>query len=161
MITLAPGAYTAIVSGAGNTSGIALFELFDAAPADSHIANISTRGRVEAGNGVMIGGFIIAGTQPAKVIARVIGPSLSNGGVVGTLDDPSLELYNSNGSQIFANDNWRSGQEAQIVASGLAPADERESAIVATLQPGNYTAIVHGVGGSTGVALVEVYNASP
>ena len=158
--TLAPGAYTAIVAGASGTDGIALFELYDAAPANARIGNISTRGKIEGGNNVMIGGFIVAGAQPSQVVIRVLGPSLGNNGVVGALADPALDLYNSNGSQIFTNDNWRSSQEQQIAASGLAPNDDRESAIIATLQPGNYTAIARGAQGSTGVGLIEVYNLS-
>jgi hypothetical protein len=105
----------------------------------------------------MIGGFIVGGTDPSKVIVRAIGPSLSAAGVAGALADPILELHNSDGSLIFQNDNWRSNQEEQIIASSVPPTDNMESAIVATLNPGAYTAIVRGAGDTTGVALVEVY----
>jgi len=112
---------------------------------------------VGAGNDVMIGGFIVGGTAPQKVIARAIGPSLTAAGVTGALADPILELHNSDGSLIFQNDNWRSDQETQIIATRIPPTDNAESAIVATLNPGAYTAIVRGANNSTGVALVEVY----
>ncbi len=92
------------------------------------------------------------------MIVRAIGPSLAASGVQDSLADPQLELYNADGSLIFGNDNWRSAQENQINASGVPPADERESAIVATLQPGSYTAMLRDAGQAGGVALVEVYN---
>ena len=143
------------------TKGIALFELYDvdatcdALPDRQHC---DARGKVESGNNIMIGGFIIGGTQPSQIIVRALGPSLAAGGIAGALSDPSLELYDGNGLQISTNDNWRSTQQQQIIASSLPPSDDRESAILATLQPGNYTAIVRGVGNATGVDLVEVYS---
>ncbi|MFL6594945.1 MAG: fibronectin type III domain-containing protein [Chthoniobacterales bacterium] len=155
--TLAPGAYTAILSGVGGTSGVALFELYDLDHGNSRIANISTRSKVGTGDSVMIGGFIVGGEQPAQVVVRALGPSLTSAGVAGALADPVLELYNSSGSRIFANDNWSAEQAEQIAATSLAPSDPRESAIVATLAPGAYTAIVRGAQNLTGVALVEVY----
>lgn len=159
--TLAPGTYTAIVSGVGGGKGIALFELYDCDPTSSRVGNISTRGRIETGDNIMIGGFIIGGNQPTQVVVRAIGPSLAASHIEGALADPTLELYNSSGSRIFANDNWRSEQAQQLIDSSLAPSDEHESAIIATLQPGSYTAIVRGAHGTMGVALVEVYNVSP
>jgi hypothetical protein len=159
--TLAPGAYTAVLSGADGGSGIALFELYDSTPGNARIGNISTRGNVKPGDDVMIGGFVIGGTQPTQVVVRAVGPSLVPYGISGALMDPKLELFNGNGSRIFTNDNWRSDQAGQISATSLAPTDDRESAIIATLQPGGYTAIVSGAQGSTGVGLVEVYNLSP
>jgi len=156
-LSLPPGNYTAVLQGANNSSGNALCELFDLAPANSTILNISTRGQVGSGDDVMIGGFIVGGTDPSKVIVRAIGPSLTAAGVAGALADPILELHNSDGSLIFQNDNWRSNQEEQIIASSVPPTDNMESAIVATLNPGAYTAIVRGAGDTTGVALVEVY----
>jgi hypothetical protein len=158
VVTLAPGAYTAVISGVGDGTGIALFEIFDADRPNARIANISTRGRVENGDNVMIGGFIIGGDQPSQVVVRALGPSLTEHGVAGALADPTLELYNDHGSRIFANDDWRSEQEAQIAASSLGPTDDREAAIIATLPPGNYTAIVRGAQDTTGVSLVEVYD---
>jgi hypothetical protein len=156
--TLPAGAYTAVVHSVNNISGVALFELYDLDPASSWISNISTRGKVETGDSVMIGGFIIGGDQPTTVIIRAIGPSLARSGIADALSDPTLELHNASGSLIYANDNWRTTQEAQILASTIPPSNDKESAIVATLNPGSYTAIVRGASNSTGVALVEVYN---
>lgn len=102
----------------------------------------------------MIGGFIISGVLSQKVVVRAIGPSLP---VPGKLAGPVLELHNGNGDLLEANDNWRSGHEAEIIAITIPPSNDLESAIVQTLAPGNYTAIVSGVNGTTGVALVEVY----
>ena len=121
---------------------------------DSKLANISTRGFVEPGNNVLIGGMIVLGQSPLRVIARAIGPSLP---LTGSLSDPTLELYDGAGTLLAANDNWRSDQEAEIIATGLPPSNNMESAIVRNLAPGNYTAIVRGVDDATGVALVEVY----
>jgi cysteine-rich secretory family protein len=150
-------AYTAIVRGANNTTGIALVEIYDLDAAGSaQLANISTRGRVETGDNVMIGGFIIAGEGSAKVIVRAIGPSL--GEIPGRLADPTLELVNSNGESLGANDNWRSDQESEILATQIAPANDAEAALVRTLAPGAYTAIVRGVQNSSGVAVVEAYH---
>ena len=102
----------------------------------------------------MIGGFIVGGTYPAKVIVRAIGPSLAQQGVSGALQDPTLELVDSQGN-IISNDNWRATQEAEVIATTVAPTNDNEAAIVATLVPGNYTAIVRGKDGTTGIALVE------
>lgn len=156
--TLQPGAYTAILRGLNGATGTALFELFDVDPNNSRIANISTRANVGTGDNVMIGGFIIGGDQQTRVMARAIGPSLTQYGVNGVLQDPVLELHDASGSLIVQNDDWRSDQEQAINGSGLAPSDDRESAILATLSPGNYTAIVRGKNETTGVALVEIYN---
>lgn len=156
--SLAPGSYTAVLRGVKGGTGVGLFELYDLDPANSRVSNISTRGNVETGDGAMIAGFIIGGSDPTKVIIRAIGPSLSANGVTGALRDPVLELHDADGSLIFSNDNWRSDQEKQIIDSTVPPTNNKESAIVATLNPGNYTAIVRGVGGTSGVALVEVYN---
>jgi hypothetical protein len=156
--TLAPGTYTAVVAGAGSSTGIALFEIYDVEQANSRLANISTRGRVEAGDNLMIGGFILGGDQPSQVVVRALGPSLTAHGIAGALANPILELFNDHGTRIYVNDDWRSEQAAQISAVSLAPSDERESAIIATLPPGNYTAIVRGTQNSTGVCLVEVYD---
>ena len=109
----------------------------------------------------MIGGFIIGGDQPTKVILRAIGPSLTPLGIADALVNPTLELFNGDGSLIDQNDNWRSDQEQEIIASTLAPADDRESAIIATLNPGSYTAVVRGAGNSTGIALFEIYLLTP
>lgn len=130
------------------------------------VRNISTRGRVDSGENVLIGGFIIGdgtGGGAIKVVVRAIGPSLSTKGVAGPLPDPVLTLHDANGAEIARNDNWkgdagRTSQQAEIEATGLAPASEAESALIAALAPGNYTGIVHGKDNSAGVALVEVYH---
>jgi hypothetical protein len=157
--TLPPGAYTAVVNDASNNPGVALFDFYDLDPASSQLVNLSTRGKVETEDRVMIGGFIIGGDQPTQVILRAIGPSLTHSGIPDALVDPTLELYNGDGALLFQNDNWRSDQEQQILASALAPSDERESAIIATLMP--YTAVVRGAGNSTGIALFEIYRLTP
>ena len=155
--TLSPGAYSAIVSGSGSTTGVALFELYDLDAATSRVANISTRSRVESGDKVMIGGFILGGTTSTNVIVRAIGPSLVPNGVSDALLDPTLEIYDSNGALLISNDNWRTDQEAAIVATTVPPTDDREAAIVSTLAPGAYSAVIQGASGATGVALFEVY----
>ena len=157
VFTVAPGAYTAVVRGKNNTSGVGLVEVYDLDErARAQLANISTRGRVDIGDNVMIGGFIL-GQNGARVLIRALGPSLAQAGVPGVLNDPTLRLFNADGEEIAANDNWRE-YEAEVQATGAPPADDRESAIVTTLAPSNYTALVAGAGGTTGVALIEVYN---
>lgn len=155
--TLPPGSYTAILRGADSSTGNALGELYDLDPGNSRVRNISTRGQVGIGDDILIGGFIVGGTSPSRVIMRAIGPSLAAAGITGALPDPILELHDSHGSLLFQNDNWRDTQEQQIIDTAVAPTDDQESAIVATLQPGAYTAIVRGANNGTGVALVEVY----
>jgi hypothetical protein len=147
--------YTAIVRGASGGTGVGLVEVYDLdRAANSSLANISSRGFVQTGDDVMIGGFILTGTGTRKVIVRAIGPSLP---VAGALADPTLELVNANGVTMASNDNWRSDQEAEIIASTVAPTNDLESAIVATLPPAAHTAILRGKNGMTGVALVEVF----
>lgn len=124
----------------------------------NRLANISTRARVGTGESAQIGGFIITGASPKQVIVRAIGPSLAAAGVSGTLANPALALHDAAGGRIALNDNWRDAQEAEIIASGIPPADQREAAIVATLAPGAYTAVVSGDAGTEGVALVEIYD---
>jgi hypothetical protein len=161
VIGLDPGNYTAIVAGKNGATGIGLVEVYDLGTAsldisgNARLAQISTRGTVLSGNNVMIGGFIISG-QTTRVIVRAIGPEL-NGVVPGALQDPTLELHDGNGALLVSNDNWRSTQEQEIIATGVPPTNDLESAIVANLNPGSYTAIVLGKGNTTGVALVEVY----
>jgi hypothetical protein len=165
---LPPGRYTAIVRGINNTVGVALVEAYDLNPIlHSLLGNISTRGFVETGNDVMIGGFIVQGTQPTNLIIRAIGPELGQYNVPDFLANPTLELYNGNGNLIGRNDDWQhtiiggiitSSQVQAIQNSGHAPTDPNESAIIANLRPGNYTAVVRGVNNTTGVALVEVYD---
>jgi hypothetical protein len=162
---LPPGSYTAAVSGKSGTTGNALVEVYDLTPASSSkLANISTRSFVEQGEQVMIGGLIIGGGEgtdgagSARVVLRGIGPSLAQQGVTGALQDPELLLFDGNGTVIQANDNWRQTQQNEIQALNLAPTDDREAALVASLPRGNYTAIARGRDGTTGVALVEAYN---
>jgi hypothetical protein len=156
--TLAPGDYTAILRGKNGTTGVGLVEIYDLAPdSNSRLANISTRGFVQTGENVLIAGFILGdGTASERVIIRAIGPSLT--GVANVLADPTLALHDSNGTLLMFDDNWKNVQQAEIQATGLAPTNDLESAIVATLPPGNYTAIVAGKNGGTGVALAEVYD---
>ncbi len=123
----------------------------------SRLSNISTRLDVQTGNNVLIGGFIVTGTQPKEVIVRAIGPTLGMFGVSGALADPVLELHEPDGT-VITNDNWKDTQESAITATNLAPSNDLESAIVATLDPGLYTAIVTGNNSTTGVALVEAYD---
>lgn len=156
--TLQPGSYTAIVRGTDGVQGLGLVEVYDVQQGtDSKLVNISTRGRVQIGNKVMIGGFILGGSsENTKIMVRAIGPSLTQQGVSGALADPLLELRDATGTLIAQNDDWMTDEQA-ISSTGLAPSDSHESAIAQTLQPGNYTAIVRGKDNLTGVALVEVY----
>ena len=157
--TLDPGSYTAILRGKNNTTGVGLVEVYDLQPTvDSRLANISTRAFVEAGDNVLIGGIIGGGngSQP-RVLIRAIGPSLTGAGIANALQNPFLELHDSNGTLIASNDNWQSDQQVEIEATGLAPTNAQESAILTTLLPTTYTAIVRGVNDTSGIGLVEVY----
>ena len=155
--TLDPDAYTAILRGRDEAIGVGLVEVYDLEQRpDSKLANISTRGFVGSGEDVLIGGFIVGPTT--KVVVRALGPSLGAGGVEGALQDPALDLVNANGEVMRTNDNWKGTQRAEIEAIGIQPSDDRESTLIATLTAGNYTAVVRGIGGNTGVGLVEVYN---
>jgi len=159
--TLAPGSYTAILGGNGGSTGIGVVEVYDLDQnANSKLANIASRGFVDIGDNVMIGGLIVgpADGASAKVVVRAMGPSLESFGIAGALQDPTLDLVNSNGVVLRANNNWQDSQQAEIEATGLQPGDIRESTLIEMLAPGNYTAIVRGAGNTTGVGLVEVYN---
>jgi predicted Zn-dependent protease len=167
-VTLSPGAYTAIVQGFSDSTqaastGIGLVELYDLHLNASRAGNISSRGQVLTGQNVLIAGFIVGGTQSKQVVVRAIGPSLATAGVVNPLADPTLELRNANGDLVQSNNNWQQqNPNAQTISDrGLAPTQPRESALLATLNPGSYTAIVRGVANDTGTALVEVYDESP
>jgi hypothetical protein len=165
---LQPGNYTAIVRGVNDTTGVALVEVYDFNPGvSSTLGNISTRSFVQIGEHVMIGGFIVQGSGLKSVIIRAIGPELTQFGITDALANPKLELYNGAGVLIASNDNWQStiiggiitrNQVSDIQDSGHAPTEANESAIIADLPPGNYTAIVRGVNNTIGVALAEVYD---
>ncbi|HKP03895.1 MAG TPA: kelch repeat-containing protein [Chthoniobacterales bacterium] len=159
-----PGSYTVVVRGKNNAAGIGVFEVYDLdEAADSRLANVSTRGVVENGDSVLIGGLIVGGNNgagTAKVLVRALGPSVP---VAGALGDPTLELHNGSGTLIAFNDNWGvrpdgSDQSAEILATALIPTNELESALLETFPAGNYTAIVRGVNNATGVGLIEAYN---
>jgi WD40 repeat protein len=159
-----PGAYTVILSGKNGGTGVGLVEVYDLdRTVDSNLANISTRGFVDTGDNVMIGGFIVGGGSPlgtARVIVRALGPSIP---VAGALADPTLELHDASGTTIATNDNWKtrpdgSSQQAEIEATTIPPTNDLESALVQTLPPGNYTAVVRGKNNTIGVGLVDVYN---
>jgi uncharacterized repeat protein (TIGR03803 family) len=164
--TLTPGAYTAILSGRNNGTGVGVVEVYDLdQAANSKLANISTRGFVDTGNNVMIAGLIVsggAGGGNARVIVRVIGPTLGAVGIVNPLQNPNLELHDAFGGTIASNDDWKArftggSQQGEIEATGLPPVNDFESALVQTLAPGNYTVIVRGTNNATGVAVVEAY----
>ena len=159
VISLDPGEYTVILRGQNSGTGIGLVEAYDLdSAAVSTLANTSTRGLVQTDDNVLIGGFIIGNGGSDTVVVRAIGPSLADAGVANPLADPTLDLYDANGAIILSDDNWRETQESLIQSTGLAPTNDLESAIIRSLEPGNYTAIVRGKDGGTGVALVEVYN---
>jgi hypothetical protein len=164
LITLAPGNYTAVVSGYEGGQGNGLVEAYEMDANASRLVNISTRGRVAAADEPMIGGLIMQGGATKKVIIRALGPSLAGGPspVAGALGDPVLELRDGSGNLLAVNDDWgSSAQVNDIVATTIPPANARESAIVATLNAGNYTAIVRGLDNTSGVALVEVFDLDP
>jgi hypothetical protein len=160
--TLTPGQnYTAVVRGINNTTGVGVVEAFDLDQAGaSKLGNISTRGFVDVDDNVMIAGLIVSpgnGTS-TKVLVRALGPTLGDFGVPGFLANPTLDLVNSSGTVIRSNDSWRSDQQLEIEAANLAPSHDEEAALVQTVPPGAYTAVVRGSGRTTGVALVEAYN---
>ena len=159
LMSLAPGSYTAVVSGANQTTGTAVVEVYDLdGAADSKLANISTRASVQTGDSILIGGLIVVGQSAMDAIVRAIGPSLP---VPGAMADPTLELRDASGTLLASNDDWRSAQQTAILATGVAPTRDAESAIVATLSPGSYTAIVRGANGTTGISRSEMTASQP
>ena len=162
LISLPPGAHTAIVKGSNTATGTALIETYDLQPeVAAALANISTRGRVASGDGVLIGGFALGGGgSGADVVIRGIGPTLSSAGITDSLADPALSIYDSNGVSVAANDDWQSDSTnaAALTSKSLAPHDARESAVFVHLTAGLYTAILSSKTGAAGVGLVEVYN---
>jgi hypothetical protein len=159
--SLPPAAYTAILTGKNQTTGIGLIEIYDRdQAAASELQNISTRGFVGTQSNVLIGGFILSGNNNTRVAVRGLGPSLSQFGLTNLLADPTVELYDGNGAVLIANDNWADDSAAAdlLRANGLALADPRESAIFTTLPAGQFTAILAGKNGGIGIGTIEVYN---
>ena len=151
--------YTVVMRGANNTTGLGVVEVYDIdSGPGSTLLNIATRGQVGTDPNALIGGFIMGGTESKQILVRATGPSLAAFGIPNVLADPILELHDMNGALIDSNDNWMdSPQKPQIQASGLAPTDTKESAVLRTLAPGAYTAVVRGVSNGTGVGTVEIY----
>ena len=161
VVTLMPGAYTAIARGAGNNVGTVLLEVFDVDQnANSRLSNVSARGYVDLGDDILIGGAILGGGNGGVnlIVARAIGPSLGRFGVQNAMQNPILELHNQNGTLFDSNDGWKNGNQQPLIDNGLAPTDDREAAVFAVLPPGAYTAVGRGKNNSTGVALVEFFN---
>jgi hypothetical protein len=162
LATLPPAAYTVLLSGAEGTTGIGLIEVYDNNQAlDSDLANISTRGFVQVGDNVMMGGFTLgANTAATNIGVRALGPSLANFSLTNVLADPILELHNAQGTIMISNDDWQSdaASAAQLSAHGLALPNPKESGIFALLGPGQFTAVVADATGGVGIALVEIYN---
>ena len=160
---LPAGTYTAIIRASDNNpgSGIGVIQLYDLSTSDpGELGNLSVRASVGTGDNVLFDGLILQGGIPKRVLFRAMGPSIKSNGtpVPGTLQDPTLELHSENGTILGSNDNWRDAPNASdIQATGLAPPDDRESAILMTLTPGSYTTIVRGKNGTTGIALAEAY----
>lgn len=155
---LPAGAYTAIMSGKNQTTGIGLVEVYDlGSSATSQLTNLSTRGFVGTGDNVLIGGFIAGGGDAIRLLIRVLGPSLNNAGINDALQDPMLELYDANGQQAGMNDNWQDDQQFQIQQTNLAPPNPMEAALLTELAPGNYTVIARGRNSNSGTALLEFY----
>ena len=153
-----PGAYTAVLAGKGATTGVGLVEVYDLdIAADSKLANVSTRGRVDQGDDVLICGTIVVGSGSTSVIFRALGPSLLQFGVSNALLDPILELHDGQGATIATNDDWQDTQKDAIQATSIAPSDLKEAAILRDLTPGAYTAVVKGKNNTTGVAVVDAY----
>jgi K319-like protein len=156
--TLAPGSYTAIIAGKNSTGGIGLIEVYELQQSGARLANISTRGFVGTSDNVMIGGLILKGTASARILLRAIGPSLGNAGIQNPLLDPTVDLFNGQGTKIGTDNNWKDSQQVAIQATGLAPSNDLESALLVDLSAGSYTAVVAGVNSTSGVALIEAYN---
>jgi hypothetical protein len=161
---LDPGNYTAIIRGADGSPGIGLVELYDLSSTDpAELGNLSVRAGVETDDNVLFNGLILRGGTPKRVVFRALGPSLQANGapLPGSLQNPTLEVYDGNGTLLRANDDWKDAPNmAEIQASGLAPSDDRESAVLLTITAGNYTSVVRGKDRTTGIALAEAYKLS-
>ena len=155
--SLSPGAYTAVLAGKGATTGVAVVEVYDLdGEADSKLANISTRGRVDQGDNLLIAGTIVLGSGTTTVLFRALGPSLS-GFIPNALSDPTLELHDGQGGIVAVNDNWQDTQEDAIKQTTIPPGHPKEAAILKSLSPGAYTAVVKGNNNTTGVAVIDAY----
>ena len=163
LATLPPGSFTAVLRGKNGGSGVGLIEMYDLSTgAGSKLTNVSTRGFVGTGENVMIGGFILSGgSGERQTLIRALGPTLAQApfNIAGALTDPTLMLVDANGSVVASNNDWKSLQQSEIQATGLAPPNDKEAAVLTTLPPGSFTAIVSGKNGETGIALVDVFNA--
>jgi hypothetical protein len=166
LVSLSPGAYTAEIVGANGSTGVALAEVYEVNSGASELINISTRAFVGTGSSVEIGGFVIRGPQPEKVLVRAVGPALSQFGVAGPLAQPSLSVVDGSGNTVATNEGWSNNSNAATIASESAatgafslPSGSADCALLLTLSPGSYTAVVSGINGTSGVALVEVYQA--
>lgn len=166
LVSLSPGAYTAEIVGASGATGVALAEVYEVAGGNADLIDISTRAFVGTGSSVEIGGFVVRGTKPEKVLVRAVGPTLSQYGVAGPLAQPSLSVVDSSGNTVAANTGWSNNADAATIAAESAaagafplPSGSADCALLLTLPPGAYTAVVSGANGASGVALVEVYQA--
>jgi hypothetical protein len=159
LLTLAPGSYTAVVNSADSASGVTVVGVYEIDRPDIPLINISSRGKVLTGDDVMIVGFIVDGEAPRKVAIVATGPSLTAYGILDPLVDPRITLVRpSDQAVIGENDDWsEASNAAELTATGFAPPNAKESAILITLPPGAYTAVVSGVGGTTGTSVVGVY----
>ncbi|MEP7072372.1 MAG: hypothetical protein ABI839_08290 [Verrucomicrobiota bacterium] len=159
-VTVEPGAYTFIVRGNNGSTGVALAECYDVSPgADSQLLNVSTRSLVQVGDHVLIGGLVVDGDTKARVIVRALGPSLKSYGVNSVLANPELSVYDADGKLIRSCQDWQDDatQAANLVKNNYAPSNPREAAMIVTLPPGNYTAVISGENNTQGVALLEAY----
>ena len=152
------GTYTFVEQGTHRGQGVALPEIYDLSDGGLQLSAVGTRGLVSTEDNVMISGFIIADSSPISLLIRALGPSLADAGLHRVLPDPLLELRDGDGNVIFSNDNWRDTQEAEIEATGLAPTDDLESALVVDLFPGIYTAVFSGVDETTGLGFLQFYS---
>ena len=163
LAALPPGRFTAILRGKNGAGGVGLVEIIDLrSGGTSKLTNVSTRGFVGTGENVMIGGFILSGGSGGRMtLIRALGPTLAQSpfNIAGALTDPTLMLIDANGSLVASNNDWKSSQESEIQATGLAPPNDKEAAVLTTLPPGSFTAIVSGKNGEIGIALVDVFNA--
>ncbi|MBS0658476.1 MAG: hypothetical protein JSR82_09570, partial [Verrucomicrobia bacterium] len=161
VLDVAPGAVTVLVRGVAGAQGVAIVEAYEVAGEGvmtARIVNVSIRGKVQTGENVLIGGIAVRGNGPRRLLIRALGPSLASFMLGAPLADPTLSIYDSTGTLVATNNDWKSAQQTEIAATGLAPSSDAEAALIATLPPGNYTAIIAGQGGTVGIALLEVYD---